>query len=789
MTTAINRNATEKRSQQLASSTAARQLLQRKCACGGSPGPSGECEKCREKRLQRKVGDKQSEMQNRSSVPPIVHEVLHSSAHPLDTITRDYFESRFGHDFSQVRIHTDVRAAESAEAVNALAYTIGPEIVFDSGQYAPGSRSGRELLAHELAHVLQQRAGVSTALVTISEASSPAEAEADAIGKLVGSGEPIAAVRQAPDPGVIARAAQSGTTPGQRPQQLQFDILGAEMSVQDPIARAAAVAIGADMRVTSLDDMITKLEARAGPTTGACVQRISIWNHGKPGLQVVAGEKPVCVRDPGAPATQDCGAGYRPMRFFPRSGFDLEWLLSPGHQAALSRLRGVFCCGATMEWLGCSIAGVEASGGLRSTAEQRGSGLQGSEAAEAPARFGEYGYRYQSIQDALAHGASTLGAVFGLETVQAWADGTCTTITASNDFTFFDPAQPRQLHRVGYGGGQTVTPPTGPGQCSCDATTGRVTGSFSPEQEKRRIQIQERAQTGSDYLWHVHLRLFRELLGYGNLGQYRNQIEQTLQLLIEDVVPRITIPSGLPTGAIAPWLELGTGVTRSARVMPHLALCFPDNCWRWIQVNARAIQTTPEYTQLVLEHELTHASDIWTAAQAYRSSHGNPPGSAGSRCVPVGTEDEIRHWTDPWGRYVNDFWDSIPDPAASLHHVEITSAAAAPLFRRFTAVEKARWFQAVLGELPPNLPAAQTFPAEQTIAQLFRDPNPQLLPLREEMAHRLNETAKRYVFGDDAHPADIGRARTVLSHFLPAWQSYLRERQLFLDYLHSSGAH
>jgi hypothetical protein len=121
--------------------------------------------------------------------------------------------------------------------------------------------------------------------------------------------------------------------------------------------------------------------------------------------------------------------------------------------------------------------------------------------------------------------------------------------------------------------------------------------------------------------------------------------------------------------------------------------------------------------------------------------------------------------------------------------VEITSAAAVPLFSRFTAVEKARWFQAVLGELPPNLPAAQTFPAEQTVAQLFRDPDPQLVPLREEMGHRLNETAKMYTFGDHAHPADIGKARTVLSHFLPAWQSYLRERRLLLEYLQPLGTH
>lgn len=69
---------------------------------------------------------------------------------------RTYFEPRFGQDFSQVRVHTDARAVESAQAVNALAYTVGRNIVFRAGQYAPGTAEGRRLLAHELTHVVQQ---------------------------------------------------------------------------------------------------------------------------------------------------------------------------------------------------------------------------------------------------------------------------------------------------------------------------------------------------------------------------------------------------------------------------------------------------------------------------------------------------------------------------------------------------------------------------------------------------------------------------------------------------------
>lgn len=93
------------------------------------------------------------------AAPPIVHEVLTSPGQPLDPATRGFMEQRFGYDFSDVHVHTDARAAESARAVNALAYTVGQSIAFGSGQYTPGTAAGRRLLAHELTHVLQQSGG------------------------------------------------------------------------------------------------------------------------------------------------------------------------------------------------------------------------------------------------------------------------------------------------------------------------------------------------------------------------------------------------------------------------------------------------------------------------------------------------------------------------------------------------------------------------------------------------------------------------------------------------------
>jgi len=90
-----------------------------------------------------------------ASIPPLVGEVIRSPGQALDPATREFMESRFGYDFSQVRVYLDVQAAGSAQAVSALAYTSGDHIVFAGGQYNPSSEVGRRLLAHELAHTVQ----------------------------------------------------------------------------------------------------------------------------------------------------------------------------------------------------------------------------------------------------------------------------------------------------------------------------------------------------------------------------------------------------------------------------------------------------------------------------------------------------------------------------------------------------------------------------------------------------------------------------------------------------------
>jgi hypothetical protein len=156
-------------------------LLQRKCACGGSPGASGECAECQKEKLQRKAGS----AARTPAVPPLVHEVLRSPGQPLGNEVRAFLEPHFGHDFSRVRVHTDERAAESARAVNALAYTVGRDVVFGSGQYSPETRDGRHLLAHELTHVVQQRSATRSADLDLSPAGDSAEREADLVAHQV----------------------------------------------------------------------------------------------------------------------------------------------------------------------------------------------------------------------------------------------------------------------------------------------------------------------------------------------------------------------------------------------------------------------------------------------------------------------------------------------------------------------------------------------------------------------------------------------------------------------------
>lgn len=113
----------------------------------------------------------------------------------LTTSDRTFFESRFNHDFSRVRVHTDARAAESARSQGTAAYTVGNHIVFDRGRYAPETGRGRLLLAHELAHVVQQQGGASLQRSVSGSASDACEREARSAAVAAVRGEAVT-VRQ-----------------------------------------------------------------------------------------------------------------------------------------------------------------------------------------------------------------------------------------------------------------------------------------------------------------------------------------------------------------------------------------------------------------------------------------------------------------------------------------------------------------------------------------------------------------------------------------------------------------
>jgi Domain of unknown function (DUF4157) len=181
-------------------------LLQRKCACGGSSGLTGSCSDCEKKKLlgqplQTKLrisepgGEHEQEADRVAEqvvrmpdpvleegrgkntaaplvqrkvnaspcgigvAPPIVRDVLASPGQPLDAATRAFFEPRFGHDFSHVRLHTDPGAAKAVNAISSHAFTVGQDVVIGPQKYAPATAEGRRLLAHELTHTIQQGAG------------------------------------------------------------------------------------------------------------------------------------------------------------------------------------------------------------------------------------------------------------------------------------------------------------------------------------------------------------------------------------------------------------------------------------------------------------------------------------------------------------------------------------------------------------------------------------------------------------------------------------------------------
>ncbi|WP_081838957.1 eCIS core domain-containing protein [Thermogemmatispora carboxidivorans] len=173
-------------------------------------------------------------------------EPLRSTEQPageaLPQEVRAYMEPRFGHDFGQVRIHVDEWAAQAAQALNARAYTVGQDIFFGQGEYAPQTNEGRHLLAHELTHTLQQQ-GASGGVQGVSERGESSEQEARRMAQeVVAAPGPVGAPRAVSRLGapLIQREAHATEPDAPQPEMTALDVTGSYEAL-DP---------GGDNRIT-----------------------------------------------------------------------------------------------------------------------------------------------------------------------------------------------------------------------------------------------------------------------------------------------------------------------------------------------------------------------------------------------------------------------------------------------------------------------------------------------------------------------------------------------------------
>ena len=171
--------------------------------------------------------------------PSPVRDVVGSGGgSPLDPGARSFLEERMGHDFSDVRVHTGPGADESARSISAQAYTVGTDVVFRSGAYQPDTPSGRHVLAHELAHVVQQKAGPVSGTpapggISISDPSDSFEQAAERSAASAMAGVPASPVTAASD-GVTAQRVGEEEEEDQTAQTLTAQRMGEEEEEEGP---------------------------------------------------------------------------------------------------------------------------------------------------------------------------------------------------------------------------------------------------------------------------------------------------------------------------------------------------------------------------------------------------------------------------------------------------------------------------------------------------------------------------------------------------------------------------
>lgn len=234
-------------------------------------------------------------------------------------------EPRFGHDFSRVRVHADRQAADSARAVKALAYTVGQDIVFGQSSYSPSSHGGRQLMAHELAHSIQQ-----------------------------GAGSPGTVMQRFTDfnYGVLPEGWQPGSpTTGPRRTSPRTQAIRRDITVLDwgNSRNGFNIAGGlfhiGEIDASSVRNMVDQIEdSLDNPPNGECIGSLTIVGHGSPG-QISVGS----------------GTGSEAGRRINGGEIDPQ---SPNHnpnmRATLARLTPLFCHPASVTLRGCNVGDGEA---------------------------------------------------------------------------------------------------------------------------------------------------------------------------------------------------------------------------------------------------------------------------------------------------------------------------------------------------------------------------------------------------------------------------------------------
>lgn len=232
-------------------------------------GEQPKREEPKKKKEETPVQRKPNGTVQKSGVPAIVYETLQDPGHSLDENTRIFMESRFGYDFSQVRIHTNARAGQSARAINASAYTVGSKLVFADGNYSPYSPQGQHLLAHELAHVIQQRASTQPPKggLQLDTGAGALEYEADdaAYGALHGK--------------KVSSGSFSQLRSVQRIQRAEHGTYVSKLGEKDYLDAGARFyktwGHPNVKRVSNMDDVLTDLDRGKGP-----IDKFRIVSHG-----------------------------------------------------------------------------------------------------------------------------------------------------------------------------------------------------------------------------------------------------------------------------------------------------------------------------------------------------------------------------------------------------------------------------------------------------------------------------------------------------------------------------